>query len=336
MDAIRGILKKQGESDLQIDNSRKETFLRRDIEFKSQGVTCRGWLYTPDKGKPPFPCVITAMGAGYVKEFPIMAVHAEEFTSRGLATIVFDYRFFGASEGEPRAHLIPYEQIEDCRNAISLAETLPDVDPKRLGFCGISLGGAHALAMAAVDPRIRCTVSAIPMVDGYAFHKLSKGDQQFRELTDLLIEDRRKRFKDETYRGYIPNYSPPGQKVLCNCPEPEHYDIFNSFKKVAPSYADARTIEGLEAHMNYSIWSYLPRILNMPLLFVIIEGDTPMYPLQIDAYNRVPSPQKKCHVLPSEYGKVKHMTFYADNTYTKRMAKPEADFLEECLVKPFK
>ncbi|MBI2858779.1 MAG: hypothetical protein HYX90_06855 [Chloroflexi bacterium] len=71
--------------------------MRQDIEFKSQGLTCRGWLYTPDEGKPPFPCIITAMGAGYVK--------------------------------------------------------------------------------------------------------------------------------DESQRGYIANYSPPGQKLLCNFPEPEHYDI---------------------------------------------------------------------------------------------------------------
>lgn len=173
--------------------------MRQDIEFKSEGVTCRGWLFTPDVGKPPFPCVVTAGGGGYVKEFPIMKEHAEEFMRHGLAAILFDYRHYGASEGLPRQHIDLWEQVEDCRNALSLAETLPNVDPERLGFWGISLGGAHAFIVPAMDSRVKCTVSTIPQVDGYTNNRLVRSEEQFEKFCELIIEDRRKRFKDETH-----------------------------------------------------------------------------------------------------------------------------------------
>ncbi|MBI2858423.1 MAG: acetylxylan esterase [Chloroflexi bacterium] len=311
--------------------------MRRDIEFKSEGQTCRGWLFTPDKGKGPFPGVVTAMGAGYVKEFPIMLIHAEEFVRRGMATIIFDYRHFGASDGQPRQHLDPQEQIEDCRNAISLAETLPEVDPQRIGFCGVSVGGAHALVVAAVDPRIKCVVSVVPTVDGYVLHRLARGDIGFKKTMDLIMDDRRKRFKDENLRGYIPNYAEPDAKPggVTAFPEPEHYHVFMSIKKVAPAYENRRTIEGLENQINYRIWPYLERILDMPVLVSIIQNDTPMYPFQIEAYNRIPSPNKKCFILPDEGGKVKHLTVYSDAKYTKIVAEKEADFLADYLVRPF-
>jgi cephalosporin-C deacetylase-like acetyl esterase len=115
--------------------------MRRDIEFRSQGVTCRGWLYTPDKGQGPFPTVVQAFGGGYVKEFPIVVAHAEAFTRAGMACVSFDYRSFGSSDGEPRQQLDPNGQIEDCRRAIDFAETLPEVDKERIGTWGISWGG---------------------------------------------------------------------------------------------------------------------------------------------------------------------------------------------------
>ncbi len=310
--------------------------MKQDIEFKSKGVTCRGWLFTPDAGKPPFPCVITAMGGGYVKEFPIMGRHAEEFMHHGLASIVYDNRYFGASEGLPRQHIDPMEQVEDCRNAISLAETLPNVDPERLGFFGISLGGAHALVVAALDSRIKCTVACVAYVDGYNFQRLIRGEKRFKQFCEVILEDRRKRFKDETQRGYLPSYSPEPEKDLCQMQNAEHYEVFAmSYKKVAPAWENRRTIEGAELQMNYQVLPYMSRIISMPILFVSIEGDT-MYPYQIEAYNRVPSPHKKCFILPSKGGKVNHLSIYRDPSYMQIIAEQAAEFLAEHLVRPYK
>ncbi|MBT8250387.1 MAG: alpha/beta hydrolase, partial [Acidimicrobiia bacterium] len=109
--------------------------MRRDIEFTSVGDTLRGWLYTPDQGEGPFPVIIMAGGWCYVKE--LVQTHvAEQFAEAGLAAVLFDYRNFGASDGARRQHIDPNAQIEDYQNAISFAETLPEVDPTRIGVWG--------------------------------------------------------------------------------------------------------------------------------------------------------------------------------------------------------
>src|SRR3989338_7707973 len=114
--------------------------MRREIEFRSRGEICRGWLYTPDTANGPAPVVVMAGGWCYVREL-VMPHYADVFSRAGLAVVLFDYRRLGASEGEPRQHLDPNDQIEDYRNAISFSETLPGVDPARIGAWGISYSG---------------------------------------------------------------------------------------------------------------------------------------------------------------------------------------------------
>jgi uncharacterized protein len=47
--------------------------------------------------------------------------------------VVFDNRNFGASEGEPRQEIEPWQQIRDFRDAITWASGLPEVDAERIG-----------------------------------------------------------------------------------------------------------------------------------------------------------------------------------------------------------
>ena len=87
-----------------------------------------------------------AGGWCYVKELR-QPQYAAEFVRRGFAALIFDYRYLGASDGEPRQHLDPWKQIEDYRNAISYLETRPDIDSDRVGVWGISYSGGHVLIL---------------------------------------------------------------------------------------------------------------------------------------------------------------------------------------------
>ena len=126
--------------------------MQQVIEFKSAGETIRGWLFTPDGATGPFPTIIMAGGWCYVKEL-VQPDYAKTFADAGLAAILFDYRNFGASDGERRQHIDPNAQIEDYKNAISFAETLDQVDSARIGVWGLSYSGGHALIVGATDPR---------------------------------------------------------------------------------------------------------------------------------------------------------------------------------------
>jgi dipeptidyl aminopeptidase/acylaminoacyl peptidase len=63
---------------------------------------------------------------------------ADAFAAARLGALVFDNRNFGASDGEPRQEIDPWQQVSDYRDAITFAETLPETDPARIGIWGSS------------------------------------------------------------------------------------------------------------------------------------------------------------------------------------------------------
>lgn len=306
--------------------------MKQDIEFNSNGEKCRGWLITPDEGKGPFPTVIMAGGWCYVKEI-VMPSYAEHFVRGGLAAILFDYRNLGGSEGTIRQHINPWWQIEDYRNAISFAETLSEVDSERIAVWGISYSGGHVLIVGALDPRVKAIVSTIPVVDGYVNMNRAHGERRFRDLQELILEDRRKRFKNESNRGYMPFSSPKPEEELSVWPYPEIGEVFMEHKrKVAPLHEHWNTIESAELLLTYTVFPYVNRIVDTPTMMVVAEGDNiTLWDLEIEAYRQIKSRRKKLFVIP----KTTHMTLYKDMTKLDIVAKEQTSFLREWLIKPY-
>src|SRR5690349_20947540 len=135
------------------------SFARTDATFESGGWRCAAWVYEPE-GEGPFPCVVLAHGWTGVREQRLDAF-AERFASAGLAALVFDYRHFGASEGEPRQLLDIGRQHEDWVAAIAYARTRGDVDPDRIALWGSSFSGGHVVSVAARDRRIAAVVAQV-------------------------------------------------------------------------------------------------------------------------------------------------------------------------------
>lgn len=106
---------------------------REEIAFRSGDEDCAGWLYRPDAAGDSLACVVLGHGFGALKEARLDA-YAERFCSAGHAVLVFDYRHFGASEGEPRQLLDVGRQHQDWRAAIAHARALEGVDPERIAL----------------------------------------------------------------------------------------------------------------------------------------------------------------------------------------------------------
>lgn len=134
--------------------------------FMSGGLRCAADLYWPDAACGPVPCVVMGHGASGTKRLGL-PLYAGGFASRGMAVLVFDYRYFGASEGAPRQVIGVDAQREDYRAAVAYARSCPGVDPARIGLWGTSLSGGHVLAVAADDSGIAAVVSQVPFIDGY-------------------------------------------------------------------------------------------------------------------------------------------------------------------------
>ena len=283
---------------------------REEIEFNSEGSIVRGWHYRPD-GDGPFPAVVLAGGWCYVREL-VMPYYAEEFTSKGIAALVFDYRNLGVSDGEPRQHLDPWAQIRDYQNAVSYLETRDDVNAERIGAWGISYSGGHVIVLAATDPRVKVIVSQIPVVDGYRNMRRVQGTMGYRKLWDIIQEDRALRFKDPGSRLYIPHATAEPEKDLSTWPFPETYTTFKALKETeAPLYQNSSTVESVDLLLNYDIIPFCRRVYNTPTLMIVAEGDDlTLWDLEIGAFNELPTSKKKLHVLPH----TTHMTLYSDRS----------------------
>lgn len=137
---------------------------RDDITFQSGEHRCAAWLYPPahaERGLSPI--VVMAHGFSGTRRDRLGAF-AERFAAAGIAAMPFDYRGFGDSSG-PQDVVDVERQLEDWRAAIAFARSLPGIDPDRVAVLGSSMGGGHALAAAAGDPRVAAAVSQVPFLD---------------------------------------------------------------------------------------------------------------------------------------------------------------------------
>jgi fermentation-respiration switch protein FrsA (DUF1100 family) len=304
--------------------------MRREVEFRSGDDTVRGWLYTPDEGGGPFPCIVMAGGWCYVKEL-VQPHYAELYAEAGLAALLFDYRNFGESDGARRQHIDPDWQVEDYKNAISFAETLEEVDAERIGAWGLSYSGGHVLIVGATDPRVKCIASQIPVIDGYRNMRRVHGTIGFRAFEQLLLDDRRRRFRDGE-GGTLPHAAPDPTTEVSTWPFPETYETFVELKqREAPNYQNLSTIESAELLMSYNVEPFLSRILETPTLVVVAEkDDLTLWDLEIAAYNRLPTAAKKLVVV----GDSTHMTLYSDRSLLEQAAGAARDWFVEHLLAP--
>jgi pimeloyl-ACP methyl ester carboxylesterase len=93
--------------------------------------------------------------------------YAEAFANAGLDVLLFDYRCFGESSGEPRQFAWPSRHREDYTAAVEFARGLEGVDPERIVLWGTSWSGGHIVYVAAADPRIAAVISQTPDLDGF-------------------------------------------------------------------------------------------------------------------------------------------------------------------------
>ncbi len=94
--------------------------MRTDITFHSGDDWCAGWLYRPEGFEGPRPLMVMAHGLSATKELRLPA-YAERFCAAGIGVLLFDYRHFGASGGEPRQLLDISRQHADFRRALAYA-----------------------------------------------------------------------------------------------------------------------------------------------------------------------------------------------------------------------
>jgi len=215
--------------------------LRKDIVFTSQGIECRGWLYVPDGLKGRAPAIVMANAISAIKEITLPG-YAARFEDAGFVVLVFDYRHYGASGGEPRNHIVPFEQMQDVRNAITWLRTQPEVETDNIGGWGISFGAVHMLHLGAYDRRLKAVVTVATGLNVFEAIMGRDGLQGFLKMINL---DHDARLQSGSPATYIPAVSMPGDGGMMAFPEA--YDFYSEAQKTyAPTYENRVTLESLE------------------------------------------------------------------------------------------
>jgi uncharacterized protein len=304
---------------------------QREVEFSSGGETVRGDLLLPD-GDGPFPVVVMAGGWCYVKELR-QPQYAAEFVRRGFAALIFDYRRMGASDGQPRQHIEPWDQIEDYKNAITFVSNQPEIDAGRIGIWGISYSGGHVLIVGATDERVKSVVSNVPVIDGYQTMWRMHGTVRFRGLKALVAEDRLKRTETGGY-GYMPmSGTPTGPNDEFSVwPDDDVKKVFEELKATqAPRHEHRNTIASLERLMEYDASVFAPRLINVPTMMIVADqDDITMWDQEIAAFNAVPSSRKELVVIPG----TSHMTLYSNVSALDFAARAAASWFARTLMDP--
>lgn len=285
-----------------------------DIQFHSGDVKCRAYLYRPDH-QAVTPIIIMAHGLGGTRKMRLTAF-AERFVAEGYACLVFDYRHFGDSEGQPRQLLDIDHQLEDWKAAIAYVRRLENIDSNKIILWGTSFSGGHVLATAAQDENIAAVISQCPFTDGLS-SSLAMNPITSAKVTALAIRDR-----IGAMLGHEPITVPlsgkDGETALMNAP-----DVYSGLLEITkndPDYKNYVAARFVLDIIRYYPGRQTPKIKS-PVLFCICETDT-VAPAKATLNHAKRTPQKE--IKTYSYG---HFEIYVGEAF-EHVVKDQIDFLK--------
>lgn len=234
------------------------------VGFYSEGAKIRGLLRMPSDGSGPWPVIVQGPGWLGLHDAKLYERYHHAFTDAGFAVLVFDYRGFGDSEGEHG--IFPIRQAEDIRNAMTYAQTRPEIDPNRIGLFGSGgTGGANPIYVAAIDRRVKCVVSNYAFASGKEWLRSMRREYEWLEFLKRLEADRKKRVTDGA--SELVN---PREEIMVATPERKQTTIK---KDVDTRVPDRIPLRCADAIMDFAPEEYVSRISPRPIMFVSTEAD---------------------------------------------------------------
>ena len=234
------------------------------VHFYSEGVKLEGDYYLPDDMKEgeSRPGIVMCHGYSGVRSV-IFPDYAAKFTEAGYPVLGFDYRGFGGSDGV-KWRIIADEQLQDIRNAVTSMEAQPEVNAERIGVWGTSNGGAHVVAAAATDERIKCAVGQVGYGDGNRLLTDNYSPEELEQFHSLLRKDRTNRVlngKGET--------TPVA--TLLNSPQTSQF-MTAALEQFPEMYCEI-SWESAEATINYRPIDIVEKIAPRALMLIAAEQD---------------------------------------------------------------
>lgn len=182
-----------------------DAVVRTKVHFKNRyGIELAGDLYAPRNagGGEKLAAIAVCGPFGAVKE-QAAGLYADEMASRGFAALAFDPSFIGESGGEARNVASPDINTEDFSAAVDFLSSLAIVDPGKIGTIGICGFGGMALNAAAMDTRIKATVTAtmydMTRVNAKGYFDEADSEEERYEMKKALNAQRTVDYRNGSY-----------------------------------------------------------------------------------------------------------------------------------------
>ena len=272
-------------------NHRKVTFHNR------YGITLAADLYEPKDAQGKLPAIAVCGPFGAVKE-QASGLYAMNMAERGFLTIAFDPSFTGESGGTVRYVASPDINTEDFSAAVDFLSVQENVDPERIGIIGICGWGGMALNVAAMDTRIKATVTStmydMSRVNANGYFDSMDENARY-ELKKSLNAQRIEDYKNGTYKraGGVVDPLPEDAPFFVE----DYYDYYKTkrgYHKRSLNSNDGWNTTGTMSFLNQPILQYTNEIRSAVL---VIHGEK----------------AHSCYMSKDAYKNMTENSKYADN-----------------------
>lgn len=268
-----------GEETLPLTDTWDKTFPKSDkvdhekVTFHNRyGITLAADLYMPKNRNGKMAALAVAGPFGAVKE-QASGLYAQKLAEMGFLTIAFDPSFIGESGGMARNVASPDINTEDFSAAVDYLSNRSDVNPDKIGIVGICGFGGMAINAAAMDTRIKATVTSTMydmsrvIANGY-FDYEKDGDTLKKERMDrrkALNQQRTEDYKNGSYKrdGGVVDPLPADAPQFVK----DYYDYYKTKRGYHP--------RSLNSNDGWNVTSALS-FTNMPLLAYADEIESPV------------------------------------------------------------
>lgn len=266
---------------LNLTNNWDKTFPKSEkVEHKKTtfhnryGITLAADMYIPKDAKGKLAAIAVSGPFGAVKE-QCSGLYAQEMAERGFLTIAFDPSFTGESGGEPRYMASPDINTEDFQAAVDFLSVQDNVDPEKIGIIGICGWGGMALNTAALDTRIKATVTStmydMTRVNANGYFDSEDSEEKRYEKKKALNAQRTENYRDGSYNragGCLPLPVPENAPFFVK--DYSEYYKGRAYHKRSLNSNDGWNVIGCMSFMNQPILKYSNEIRSAVLM---IHGD---------------------------------------------------------------
>lgn len=298
----------------------------RKVTFHNRyGITLAADFYEPKNMTGKLPAIAVCGPFGAVKE-QAAGLYAQTMAERGFLTIAFDPSFTGESGGMPRYVASPDINTEDFQAAVDFLSVQEQVDAEKIGIIGICGWGGMALNAAAIDTRIKATVSStmydMTRVNAKGYFDAEDSEEARYEKRKTLNAQRTKDYRNGNYElgGGVADTLPEDAPFFVK----DYYDYYKTkrgYHKRSLNSNGGWNITSTLSFLNMPILQYSSEIRSAVLL-VHGEKAHSCY-FSKDAYKKLKGSNKELLLIPG----VVHTDLY-DRTDIIPFDKLEAFFRE--------